>query len=115
MMEAMEPPIDPFAMIFITMFVVILLALLVGWALTPRAPSEETPPEFPGVILVDLATLLMRMEIATNAVETLLRQKGFKRDAEGARQVREAVRHEFEQVKNEHLQAEFLKSLNKPK
>lgn len=113
-MEAMEPPIDPFAMIFVTMAVVIVLALLVGWALTPRKPTEPIP-EFPGVILVDLATLLMRMEIATNVVETLLRQKGFKRDAEGARQVREALRHEFEQVKNEHLQAEFLKSLNKPK
>jgi hypothetical protein len=114
-MEAMEPPIDPFAMIFVTMFVVILLALLAGWALTPRTPSAEPPPEFPGLIFVDLATISMRMEIATNAIETVLRQRGLKRDAEGARQVREAVRHTFEQVKNEHLQAEFLKSLGKSK
>jgi hypothetical protein len=112
-MIRMDPnEIDPFAMIFITMFVVILASLLFGWALTPRK-KEEQPAETPENIMVDLALLSMRMEIATNAIETVLRQRGFKRDAEGARQVREADRSTFEAVKNEHLTKILLQNLGK--
>ena len=106
-------PIDPFAMIFIVMFVVILLALLFGWALTPKKPEEPKPEEIPETIMVDLALLNMRMEIATNAIETILRQRGLKRDAEGARQVREVVRSTFEAVKNEHITKILLQNLGK--
>jgi hypothetical protein len=110
----MDPnEIDPFAMIFITIFVVILASLLFGWALTPRKPDEEPHAEMPGQIMVDLGTLLLRLEIATNAVEIVLRQRGYRREGEGARQVRETVRTTFEEVKNEHLTKIMLQNLGK--
>jgi hypothetical protein len=66
-----------------------------------EAPKDEGDQR----LMVDLSLLALRVEVASNAVEIVLRQRGFERDADGARQVRDAVRTTFEQVKAEHLQA----------
>jgi hypothetical protein len=99
-----DAPIDPMAMIFITIFVMIVAALLFGWLTAPREkPAEPEPaPDLP--LMVDLSLLQMRMEIATNATEITLRQRNLNHEAEGARQVRETVRGLFELVKSEHLE-----------
>lgn len=102
-----DAPIDPMAMIFITIFVLIVAALLFGWLTAPREkPVEPEPaPDLP--LMVDLALLEMRLEIATNATEITLRQRHLNREAEGARQTRETVRGLFEAVKAEHLEGKL--------
>jgi hypothetical protein len=104
--QFVDAPIDPMAMIFITIFVMIVAALLFGWLTAPREkPAEPEPPDLP--LMVDLGVLQMRMEIATNATEITLRQRNLAHEAEGARQVRETVRGLFELVKSEHLEGKL--------
>lgn len=65
--------------------------------------TEETPND--GPIFVELGVTALRAEVTMTAVESDFRARGLIHEAEGARQMRAAVRGLLELLREEHEQA----------
>lgn len=74
---------------------VVLIGLVVFSSFSgpaPATPALPDPPPTPEQLIADISTLGLRAEIVMNAVEIEYRTKHFHREAEGAKQMRTAIR-----------------------
>lgn len=79
----------------IVLSAVVLIGLVVFSSFSgpaPAAPTLPDPPPSQQQLIADISTLGLRAEIVMNAVEINYRTKHFHREAEGAAQMRAAIR-----------------------
>ena len=86
----------------------IIPVLIIGlWVLFSLGlPQDGAPPpgeDAPAPVMVDLGILTLRAEVVMTGVESDFRSRGLIHEAEGARQMRVAIRALLEGVKNERI------------
>jgi hypothetical protein len=79
--------LDPSTLVIIVILIGIGMLALLGVA-SPKPPSAQTP--------VDMALLIMRLDLELSSMESQLRFRQLHHEAEGARQIRAKAREFLE-------------------
>ena len=94
--------LDPISFTFWVVFLVIAFAVLFSLGSSESKPEDEVVPDASG--MVDIELVALKVEIVMNAVESNFYARHLVHEAEGARQMRAAVRGFLEGVKIEQQQ-----------